>query len=73
MQPEVACGISVQKRQRDATGTRRHLANNNNNTKLLRKGVGEQKRQDTASFSLLPPLPHPLITVSENVFLLAFR
>lgn len=63
--------LAYRKGQRDAAGTRRHLSNNNN--KLLRKEGRGTKTHVSFPSSLLPPLPHPLITVSENAVLFAFR
>ena len=75
MRREAARGISLQNRQKGAAGTRRHLTYNDNN-KLLREGAGGRRRRakkHVSSFSLSPPLPHPLITVVESVFLFACR
>lgn len=74
MRREAAHGISLQNRQKDAAGTRRHLTHNDN--KLLRKGAGGRGRRakkDVSSFSLSPPLPHPLISGVERVFFFACR
>lgn len=71
MQLEAACGVSLQKR---AEGCRWHQeALVEQQQQAAEKGGQGDKNTFPFLSSLLPPLPHPLITVSENAVLFAFR
>lgn len=70
MQPEAACGVSLQKQ---AEGCRWHQEALVKQQQQAAEKGGQGDKNARFLSSLLPPLPHPLITVSESAFLFAFR